>query len=255
MSHFVFEDYLPDSVEIDMSSGLIVVQTPNPLGKPSLSLEPEDPASERALDLIERTKISRDGNTLRISVPTPPGVSISSRRGGITVSGGTIVSGSNVTIVNDQVIGGTSITRLPSDGIKLVLRVPEGVDLHATSISADVDAYQALLGSAHIHCTSGDIRIGTAASVDANTTSGDVVIRKADRAYVRTASGDVKALNIGERGELHAVSGDLDAYTQTKSIIARTVSGDIQITHPPGISLSDSVARTVSGRTSVYARR
>lgn len=112
----------------------------------------------------------------------------------------------------------------------LVIRVPEGSDLNASAVSADL-AIEGLRGPRLV----------------AETVSGDLTISKSSpaRLSVESVSGDIEVDGGGvESTNLQAVSGDIEAFGLAGRINVEAVSGDLDI---DAIEVSEFDAQTVSG--------
>jgi hypothetical protein len=134
------------------------------------------------------------------------------------------------------------------DGLEFDVDVPRGARLDVKAVSADIDvtglggeqSYKTVSGDIRLArvggrlsamTVSGDLRLhdGGELELDAATTSGDVTIEAEllRRLGVRTVSGDVRAVGRLEAGPRHAVE---------------TVSGDLRLETPSGVSIDASRA-------------
>ncbi|TCP56981.1 hypothetical protein EV191_101931 [Tamaricihabitans halophyticus] len=210
-------------------------------------LEPVQPGDPRATEVIERAWSETAGPRLTVRLPDSPATN-----GMVTSSNGTVhvnsvVSHGGVTIVDGQVITNTGRQLTPSGGVRVIAYVPRRSFLTVTTAAARLDA-EGTFEDVDVRTVSGEIAIGTARDVHARTMSGGVLVRSAQRVHGRSVSGDVRVARFVEFAKLNTTSGDIAAHATGDALVrALSVSGDIDITHDPGVSVAASV-RSVSGR-------
>lgn len=143
--------------------------------------------------------------------------------------------------------------------MRLEVTVPERYagSIRASTMSGDVDAGNVEVLELSLDSKSGDVYSdGTSASVfTATAISGDVRVSSlaADTADLSTVSGDVTAVFSKVREvKAKSTSGDISVSIEeiagSGSVRAKTVSGDVMIALPTGISV-DVDLQTISGRT------
>lgn len=233
-----------------------------------------------AEDLIGRAESTVTAGAFTVTVPRPTGghgsgattvirtggsVTISSR----TIGHGNVVIGNSdgITVINGQVVGGPGVTVINGQtggALRATVRVPRNAAVVVRTDMADVTThgdltsldYRSQTGdlmadsAASLVATtmSGDITAGLVTTAEVHSTSGDVTIDQATDAILDTVSGDVRVH--GLRGCLNgrSVSGDITAHATAESQIhAQSVSGDVRVTHAPGVQVSTRLA-SVSGR-------
>jgi DUF4097 and DUF4098 domain-containing protein YvlB len=132
-------------------------------------------------------------------------------------------------------------------GLRITVTAPPGVDVDVRGGALDVDA-DMVLGDVSVATASGDVRLGTVGSLRAKAASGDIHVDAAGELRAGVASGDVRAGSIERSLEVSAASGDVRADSVGGGIEVRTASGDINIGHWTG---TDLAAKTVSGDVAV----
>jgi hypothetical protein len=255
----------------------------------TLTLAPVDPADTIAADLIERAESDAHDDVFSVTVPRPTASTHGGNRGGQTtvirshgsihVSSSTVrnvIGGSmtGVTIVNGQVIAGPGVTVVGGEVgglIRAELRVPVGANVEVRAEVADTTTH-GVLGRLEHQTDAGELTAGTVAELRAKSISGDITADAALEAFANTTSGDIKIGSTGYAslatvsGDLRvraasgnvqcrAVSGDVKVHAVANAeVAASTVSGDVKVTHTPGVTVRsrlDSVSGRVRGPKAV----
>lgn len=172
---------------------------------------------------------------------------------------------------------------------RLVVRVPEGIDLAIGTTSGRVEV-DGSVGRTAIISSSGQVSVDDAVAVDIRTENAQVTVERATgECCIRTTSGRVEVGACGsadvttDSGRIrlrdaagpvraHCVSGRIDiSLTASVDVDAETVSGRISVTVPhhvrvhqladqgartswPDGAENDVIARSVNGRVDVAAR-
>jgi len=120
--------------------------------------------------------------------------------------------------------------------VELLIKVPKGSEVDATSVSADITS-KGVLGNQRLKAVSGSITadIGKA-DVEAKTVSGDIRLRGIDKPTTL---------------HLSSISGSITVANGAGDLEATTTSGDLRAELDPGRSVR---ARTTSGRMDVRGR-
>jgi hypothetical protein len=131
---------------------------------------------------------------------------------------------------------------------ELRLKVPAGVRIKASGVSADVRV-RGLKGEADLDSVSGDVAVEVgSARVRAHSVSGDVTVHapNAAEADAETVSGDLSIIAGGDVGA-KSVSGDVRVQARAvKELKAESVSGDLILDLDLGKD-ADVRAETLSG--------
>lgn len=150
---------------------------------------------------------------------------------------------------------------------RIVVEAPPGTDVDVRSVSADVTV-AGRLGATRLRSSSGDLRVGSVAHLDASTSSGDVRVEAvaadmtstsvsgditagdvAGRLTATTASGDVRVAVVAGQLVIGTTSGDVRiGRFDGADLAVKSVSGDVEIGLPSGIRVEPDLS-TLSGRT------
>lgn len=118
------------------------------------------------------------------------------------------------------------------DDTLLRLKVPAGISLEASGVSADVDV-RGIRGDVEASTVSGDVKLEVGSkNVEARSVSGDVTVQAPAAAVTRVESVSGDVLVRGVRGEVRGetVSGDVEVRAQTaRSVRLQSVSGDLEL--------------------------
>ncbi|MGH8481787.1 MAG: DUF4097 family beta strand repeat-containing protein [Nevskiaceae bacterium] len=138
-------------------------------------------------------------------------------------------------------------TRNVDDTI-LHLKVPAGIALVATGVSADIDV-RGIRGDVEASTVSGDIELDVGSkNVEARSVSGEVTVRAPSAmTRVESVSGDI--IVHGVRGEVRGetVSGDVEVRAQAaRRVQIKSVSGDLEV-HADLTADAEVEAKTMSG--------
>ena len=136
------------------------------------------------------------------------------------------------------------VKRWRARSARVVVDVPSGTRVEVKSASATV-RLAGTFGETSLKSASGDLLIGTHASISAATASGDVRVESvvAD-ASMTTASGDVEIGHVGGRLAVTTASGDVRVAAVDGDLRVGTTSGDVRIDRSNG---SDIAVKSVSG--------
>ena len=127
---------------------------------------------------------------------------------------------------------------------RVVVDVPVGTRVDVKSASASV-RLAGTYGETSLRSASGDLLIGTPASVSAATASGDVRVEGVEAdASMTTASGDVEVGRVGGRLSVTTASGDVRVAAVEGDLRVGTTSGDVRVDRSNG---SDIAVKSVSG--------
>ncbi len=136
---------------------------------------------------------------------------------------------------------------LPRSEVRLVIDVPPGVRVRATSSSGDLDS-EGLPNPQELRSASGDIAVRrTRGPVSVNTSSGDVEVSDVATVDVSAASGDLFFNGVSGPARARTSSGDVTVNGARDSLVVRTSSGDVSIDDSPKVL----VAETSSGEIGV----
>jgi DUF4097 and DUF4098 domain-containing protein YvlB len=211
-------------------------------GETEVTLEATSSAAE---EMVERATVdcrpSSGGHTVRVRIPHLHGMKFV-RRNGITVRV-IMPTGSDVEVA-------TASADVEISGLvgKADLKTASG-DVVADDVSGDFVAKSAsgnitvgtVAGELRMHSTSGDVRaVGVAGRASVSTTSGDIEVGSAIRgAEVRSTSGDVRLGDVEGDASVVGVSGSVQVLSCSSGRLhVRSVSGDISVGIPRGVSLS-----------------
>ena len=160
-----------------------------------------------------------------------------------------------------------------STSIDATVELPEGSSCLADTASADVRctgelsaadirtasgevSAERVSGLARVGTASGDVHLGAASEINAETASGDLSIERADGdVAVRTASGDVQIASAsGKRVDIKATSGDISVAVTAGigvyldlSTLSGTVSSELEPSGESGSADMTLQCRTISG--------
>lgn len=178
-----------------------------------------DDTSGPAFDAVRDTRITADGDTVRVAVSAAPGGAMvtTTRGGGVNMVfnqtvGAVYGSVDAVTIVNGRVVSGGTTASSP---VLVHVRLPQGSALSVATGSSDLE----LVG-------------GPLARVDFDAGSGDLIGVCCDVVDARTGSGDIRVRAMGS-GSLRTGSGDV-VIDMAGTVTARTGSGDIRLSRCAG---------------------
>jgi DUF4097 and DUF4098 domain-containing protein YvlB len=168
---------------------------------------------------------TRRGRVSTVSVGRNYGMVVGSVTGGMVMSGGRMVVGDRVTIVNGRV-GGDAVVIEAGSPVTVTAYLPAGSSVNARSQSGDIEPS------------------GRLAQVAYSTQSGDAHLDEVQTATVNTQSGDIEIANLTGQALLTSMSGDIAVYGGPgASATARTMTGDVR--GSGGLSLD---AISMSGR-------
>jgi DUF4097 and DUF4098 domain-containing protein YvlB len=219
-------------------------------GETEVTLEAQSSAAE---EMVERATVecrpSGGGHTIRVRIPHLHGMKFV-RRNGVAVRI-TMPTGSDVEVA-------TASADVEISGLvgKADLKTASG-DVVADDATGDVGAKSAsgdlsvgtVGGDLRLHSTSGDVRVnGVTGRALVSTTSGDIEVGSAGRgADVRSTSGDVRLGDLEGDASVVGVSGSVTVLSCASGRLqVRSVSGDIAVGVPRGVSLSVD-AESLSG--------
>ncbi|WP_084956897.1 DUF4097 family beta strand repeat-containing protein [Thermoactinospora rubra] len=155
--------------------------------------------------------------------------------------------------------------RLRSPSLRIVVGLPSGSAVHATTASADV-SLRGPLGGVQVQTASGDVSVEQAGETAVKTASGDISIARVASLRIKTASGDVKcgtvegdaavtsssgSVRIGAvhgTTEIETTSGDAELEQPGAEVSARSASGDLTLR---GVRQGRVVARSASGDVTI----
>ncbi|MEU4230040.1 DUF4097 family beta strand repeat-containing protein [Nonomuraea sp. NPDC026600] len=270
----------PVVFDLDMPHGQIDVRVCD-VARAEIGLTVLDPAGSPAGQAVAEAALTAEVRVITVRVPTPDGgVTVSRQRGGLinvvgNVNSGIIVSGGSVTISGATFGRGNHVTGLHvgagiTQGVRAVVRLPQGSALRVRTKSADV-ATSGELEWTQFTSVSGSLRLDACSKLNAASTSGDVSADYADHAEVRTVSGDIRLgrtdsatagstsgdITIGDFGgsaRLRTISGDIAVHaTEPGHVTANSTSGDIRVTAPAELAAAGGEqgltvdARSLSG--------
>lgn len=135
----------------------------------------------------------------------------------------------------------------------LIVRVPVGVRLVATAVSADITV-NGVEGPVRIETVSGEIEIGGSPSeLNINSVSGDTVADvRTNKIKYSSVSGDLELRGLSGEFSGNAVSGDIEVMAdQVTSFSAETVSGSVELSGSLDKSANLDV-KTLSGDIVLY---
>lgn len=132
-------------------------------------------------------------------------------------------------------------------GLRVEAVVPEGCAVEIGSRSGDVVVTGAS-GAATVRTGSGDVRVESAARVEAHVGSGDVTLGEAGAVVVASGSGDVVIDRVREEAQLRSGSGDVRIRSASGTLTSASASGDLHVALFDGETIT---ARTASGDVSV----
>lgn len=132
-------------------------------------------------------------------------------------------------------------------GLRVEAVVPEGCALEIGSKSGDVVVTGAS-GAVIVRTGSGDVRVESAARVEAHVGSGDVTLGEAGTAVVASGSGDVVIDRARQEAQLRSGSGDVRIRSASGTLTTTSGSGDLHVALFDGETIT---ARTASGDVSV----
>lgn len=243
----------------------------------AVTLVPASRTDTVAAGLIERAESSAHDDTFSVTVPRPTSGSYgghttviqagrSVRISGGTVHGVVIGDANGVTIINGQVItgSGTVIDDSAGGAIRATVRVPAGCAVDVNTDMADTVmhgllgqvTYRAESGDLFVQstpllqatCTAGDITAEVAGDATITSTSGDIRVGLTRTAMLSSVSGDVRVTAASGQVNCRAVSGDISVHAVADTDLhATSVSGDIRVTHLPGVSVAARRLKSVSG--------
>jgi hypothetical protein len=154
---------------------------------------------------------TRRGGVSSVSVGRNYGMVVGSVAGGMVVSGGRMVVGDRVTIVDGRVVSGNAAVIETGSPVTVTAHLPARSSVSARSQSGDVE-------------TSGRL-----AQVVFSAQSGDADLDEVHTANVNTQSGDIEIANLTGTVLLNSMSGDITVHGGPgASATARTMSGDIR---------------------------
>jgi len=139
----------------------------------------------------------------------------------------------------------------------LRIRVPAGVRLEASTVSASLTA-SGLRGKTRLKSVSGDVRSDVVApDLEAKSVSGDVELTgsgAASRLRANSVSGDVTLNKVAGDVEAKSVSGDVEIQLQAaEDVEVASVSGDVAVAG--GLANQGELeAESVSGRVRITAQ-
>jgi hypothetical protein len=236
-------------VSVENDVGLVVI-TALHTTTTSVSLEADSAGAE---ELVERATVecnpSGDRDIVRVKIPHAHGMKFV-RRNGVTVRidmplGGDVeVKTASADLELNGSFGDVSAKSASGD----VTGDDIAGDVHVTSASGDLSV-ESVAGDLRMHSSSGDVRVvcveGRAA---VSNNSGDIEIGSVgDRAEIRSTSGDVRLGDVSGDSSIVGVSGDIRVLSYADGQMQlRTVSGDITVGIPHGISIMVD-AQSMSG--------
>lgn len=240
-------------------------------------LEPVQPGDAAAERLIERARITSDGDRLAVQLPDdepfagsaggpvgPVGVSggyvgvqsstvvgsvIQSSGSVITTGGGNTINGVTISGNGPTVISGGQVVSGGggSTGVRVVAELPADSHLRLDGVSTSLHT-TGELGSVEATTLSGGIRIDRARTANLRSTSGDVSVAHSPDVQAKTISGDVSVDSLAGKAHLRSTSGDVRVHaTGDSTVNARCTSGDVTVSALEGVRVEESV-KTVSGQ-------
>ncbi|WP_024875343.1 DUF4097 family beta strand repeat-containing protein [Saccharomonospora piscinae] len=220
-------------------------------GPTRVTLVPEVPGDQAALDRIQRAEVRLSGGTVVVDVPADSG--------GATVVGDgitstTVVQGNGVTIVNGRVVSGGPVgiqaTHVSGSNVVVGGRSTT-VSHHSGTVTGRGDVnFGPGSGLTSVGGGGGGVRVLVSAphraEVTARTTSGSITHRgTAGSARVSSVSGAIRLDSILGRADLDTTSGAIAVAELTGGGRVQSVSGSVSVTvYGDGAPVSVS---TVSG--------
>lgn len=249
-------DVRPTALDVSLPAGEIVITVQPGLEYGSVVLEPIRPDDEEADWMIEHAEITTVGGKLVVKVPEKSGASgnvvIQSRGGGISISRGSVVFGSGVTMVNGVVTSGNAI-QIGTSGVRARIAVPDGVNAKVRGISTDVRVL-GMLADLNVSTTNGDVESSQhQEDVEIDTTNGTVSLESVGAAEITSTNGGIRVQLVTRKGRLRTTNGSIEATTQTEKFTARTTNGSCTVV-ADGVHLDDDAVRTTNGRRRLIRR-
>lgn len=113
--------------------------------------------------------------------------------------------------------------------VHVVVRAPHGVDLRASTSSADI-AGRGRFGAIQVKTASGDIALDDVMDADVKAASGDLHLGQVrGEAKVQSASGDVHVVQVQGPAKAQTASGDVTVERADGDLKIKTASGDQRI--------------------------
>jgi hypothetical protein len=144
---------------------------------------------------------------------------------------------------------------LPRVDVRLVVDVPAGLTVHATTSSGALDS-DGVSAAQVLRSASGDIGVrGARGTLQITTASGDVDASDVAGATISAASGDVFVNGAGRSARVTTSSGEITVNGARDSLVLRTASGDLQVDDSPVALWAETASGDLSVRTAAGSAR
>lgn len=185
-------------------------------------------------EIVDGATEQRGRTSWFIRLPEEPSTTVVTHtRGGTVmsanvVSGGTVIMGGNMTVINGVVVSGNQTVTVEPTVVTVLL--PEGSDLRTVLSNGSVDARGSYTEVTH-DASNASLSVEAARRVEADTSNGKVTVGRAtDTIDVRTSNGKVRVDGSAPRTDVRTSNGSITIQAAgSHQINARASNGNVTV--------------------------